>query len=75
MKAYNVIGKVSGSIVTEKRGLTFPAARELQKSWEQRGCGMIVDEQHQQVKLDRVEIEPVEVLWSRGEVEEAKESA
>lgn len=62
---HNVIGKKDGKTLVEKRGISYPDAREIKSAWEQQGCGLIVDEQYQQVMLDRVEIEPVEVLWSR----------
>lgn len=63
---HNLIGKKDGKTVVTKLGLSYPDARELKASWEQLGCPLIMDEQRQLVKLDRIEMEAVEVLWSRG---------
>ena len=63
---HNLIGKLDGKTVVSKLNLTYPDARELKASWEQRGCPLIVDEQRQLVKLDHIDLYPVEVLWTRG---------
>lgn len=67
---YNVYGKLNGKTVAQKQGMTYPDARELMINWERNGCSMIMNETYEQVTFTKVEIEPVEVLWSRSAEEE-----